>query len=65
MLREGSPYEMRALMDPSRTVVGGAAQVEGKMSADSFSADGSDGENVLGERDSGKAVGRGGMASKI
>ena len=64
--REGSPYEMRALMDPSRTVVGGAAQVEGKMSADSFSVDGSDGENVVGERDSGKAMlGRGGMATKI
>ena len=65
--REGSPYEMRALMDPSRTVVGGAAQVvEGKMSADSFSVDGSEGENVVGERDSGKAtMGRGGMATKI
>jgi hypothetical protein len=64
--REGSPYEMRALMDPSRTVVGGAAQVEGKMSADSFSVDGSDGENIVGERDSGKAMmGRGGMATKI
>ena len=44
----------------------GAAQVEGKMSADSFSVDGSDGENVVGERDSGKAMmGRGGMATKI
>ena len=63
--REASPYEMRALMDPSRTVVGGAAQVEGKMSADSFSVDGSDGENVVGERDSGKAMGRGAMATKI
>jgi hypothetical protein len=64
--REGSPYEMRALMDPSRTVVGGAAQVaEGKMSADSFSVDGSEGENVVGERDSGKAMGRGGMGTKI
>jgi hypothetical protein len=63
--REGSPYEMRALMDPSRTVVGGAAQVEGKMSADSFSVDGSDGEAVVGERDSGKAMGRGAVATKI
>ena len=63
--REGSPYEMRALMDPSRTVVGGAAQVEGKMSADSFSVDGSEGENVVGERDGGKVVGRGGMGTKI
>ncbi|GAB7332329.1 hypothetical protein MBLNU13_g04158t1 [Cladosporium sp. NU13] len=63
--REGSPYEMRALMDPDRTAVGGAAQVEGKMSADSFSVDGSDGENVVSERDSGKAMGRGGMATKI
>ena len=65
---EASAYEMRALMDPSRTVVGGTAQVEGKMSADSFSVDGSDGENVvLGERDSGKAMamGRGGMGTKI
>jgi hypothetical protein len=63
--REGSPYEMRALMDPSRTVVGGAAQVDGKMSADSFSVDGSDGEVVVGERDSGKMMGRGGVATKI
>jgi hypothetical protein len=63
--REGSPYEMRALMDPSRTVVGGAAQVEGKMSADSFSVDGSDGENVVGERDSGKVLGRGAVGAKI
>jgi hypothetical protein len=63
--REGSPYEMRALMDPSRTVVGGAAQIEGKMSADSFSVDGSDGANVVRERDSGKAMGRGGMAAKF
>lgn len=47
--RGGSPYEMRALMDPSRTVVGGAAQVE-KMSRDSFSVDGNDGEAVVGER---------------
>jgi len=63
--RDGSPYEMRALMDPSRTVVGGAAQVDGKMSADSFSVDGSDGEIIVGERDSGKAMGRGAMATKI
>ena len=63
--RDGSPYEMRALMDPSRTVVGGAAQVNGKMSADSFSVDGSDGEIIVGERDSGKAMGRGAMATKI
>lgn len=55
--REGSPYEMRALMDPSRTVVGGAAQVEAKMSGESFSVDGSDGEVVVGERDSGKVFG--------
>lgn len=53
----GSPYEMRALMDPSRTVVGGAAQVEPKMSGESFSIDGSDGEAIVGERDSGKAMG--------
>lgn len=58
--REGSPYEMRALMDPSRTVVGGAAQVEGKMSADSFSVDGSDGE-----RDGGKMMERRAMTAKI
>jgi hypothetical protein len=63
--REGSPYDLRALMNPSRTVVGGAAQVEGKMSADSFSVDGSDGETVVGERDSGKAMGRGAVATKI
>jgi hypothetical protein len=63
--REGSPYEMRALMDPSRTVVGGAAQIEGKMSADSFSVDDSDGEAVVGGRDSGKMMGRGVVATKI
>lgn len=63
--REGIPYEMRALMDPSRTVVGGAAQVEVKLSADSFSVDGSDGDVAIGERDSGKAMGRGAMATKI
>ena len=60
--REGSPYEMRSLMDPSRTVVGGAAQVEGKMSADSFSVDGSDGEVGAGER---RMMGHGGVATKI
>lgn len=63
--REGSPYEMRSLMDPSRTVVGGAAQVEGKMSADSFSVDGSDGEVGVGERNGGRMVGHGGVATKI
>lgn len=47
--REGSPYEMRALMDHSRTVVGSAAQVEAKMSGESFSLDdGSDGEVGVG-----------------
>lgn len=60
---EGSPYEMRALMDPSRTAVGGAPQ--GKMSADSFSVDDSEGEAVIGERDSGKAMRRGPDAMKI
>lgn len=63
--REGSPYEMRALMDPSRTVVGGAAQIEGKLSADSFSVDGSDGDTPVGERDSGKVMARGVTANKI
>jgi hypothetical protein len=61
--REGSPYEMRALMDPSRTAVGGATQ--GKVSADSFSVDDSEGEAMIGERDSGKAMRRGPVAMKI
>jgi hypothetical protein len=61
--REGSPYEMRALMDQSRTAVGGAPQ--GKMSADSFSVDDSEGEATIGERDSGKAMRRGPVATKI
>ncbi|KAM0717173.1 hypothetical protein Q7P37_007025 [Cladosporium fusiforme] len=63
--REGSPYEMRALMDPSRTVVGGAAQVEAKMSGENFSIDGSDGEAMVSERDSGKMIGGTMRASKI
>ncbi|KAM0692372.1 hypothetical protein Q7P36_008573 [Cladosporium allicinum] len=61
--REGSPYEMRALMDPSRTAVGGAPQE--KMSADSFSVDDSEGEAMIGERDSGKAMRRGPAAMRI
>jgi hypothetical protein len=61
--REGSPYEMRALMDPSRTAVGGATQ--GKVSADSFSVDDSEGEAMIGERDSGKAMRHGPVAMKI
>jgi hypothetical protein len=61
--REGSPYEMRALMDPSRTAVGGTTQ--GKTSADSFSVDDSEGEAMIGERDSGKAMRRGPAAMKI
>jgi hypothetical protein len=61
--REGSPYEMRALMDPSRTAVAGAPQ--GKMSADSFSVDDSEGEAMIGERDSGKAMHRGPAPMKI
>lgn len=61
--REGSPYEMRALMDPSRTAVGGATQ--GKVSADSFSVDDSEGEAMIGERDSGEAMRRGPAAMKI
>lgn len=63
--REGSPYEMRALIDPSRTVVGGAAQIDGKLSADSFSVDGSDGEAIAVGRDSGKAIGRAVVVNKI
>lgn len=63
--REGSPYEMRALIDPSRTVVGGAAQIGGKLSADSFSVDGSDGDTPVGERDSGKVMACGIAANKI
>jgi len=61
--RDGSPYEMRALIDPSRTAVGGAPQ--GKMSADSFSVDDSEGEAVIGERDSAKALRRGPAVTKI
>jgi hypothetical protein len=61
--REGSPYEMRALMDPSRTAVGGATQ--GKVSADSFSVDDSEGEAMIGERDSGKAMRHGPVAMKF
>ena len=61
--RDGSPYEMRALMDPSRTTVGGAPQ--GKVSADSFSVDDSEGEAITGERDSGKAMRRGPAVTKI
>jgi hypothetical protein len=61
--REGSPYEMRALMYPSRTAVGGAPQ--GKMSADSFSVDDSEGEAMIGERDGGKAMRRDPAAMKI
>jgi hypothetical protein len=57
--RERSPYEMQALMDPGRAVMGGAAMGDGKLSADSFSVDGSDGEVVVEGRDSGKTMGRG------
>lgn len=50
--REGSPMEMRSPMDPSKTVVGGAAQqAEGKMSGESS---GLSGDEVDGE--SGKVV---------
>ena len=61
--REGSPYEMRALMDPSRTAVAGAPQ--GKTSADSFSVDDSEGEAMIGEWDSVKAMHRGPAPMKI
>jgi hypothetical protein len=54
---------MRALMDPSRTTVGGAPQ--GKVSADSFSVDDSEGEAITGETDSGKAMRRGPAVTKI
>lgn len=47
---EGNPYEMRSLMDSSRTAVAGA---DGKMSGESFSVAGSD-EMVVGDRDSAK-----------
>lgn len=48
--REDSKYEMRALMDPSRT------QVTGKMSGESFSVGGSEmGEDR--DKDSAKAMG--------
>lgn len=49
--REGNPYEMRSLMDSSRTAVAGA---DGKMSGESFSVAGSDEEVVMGDRDSAK-----------
>ena len=47
---EMSKYEMRALMDPSRTQV----TAPGKLSGESFSGEGSD----LQDRDSGKGLPR-------
>lgn len=51
MEEKESRYEMRALMDPSRTQVLAAP---GKMSGDSFDVSGSE----LEDKDSGKGMGR-------
>jgi hypothetical protein len=53
VVREDSKYEMRALMDPSRSRVVTPTAVVGKMSGESYSFSGSD---VEGDRDSGKGM---------